>query len=230
VVLDDHSRYLLGLFGTSDTKAAPVQEKLTGIFRRDGMPEAMLMDHGTPWWNMQSAWGWTWLTVWLMKQGVRIYLSGYRHPQTQGKIERCNGSLEKALVKRGKPEGQSWQEWLEEYRQEHNHVRPHEALQMEVPAKRWTPSPRPYREEPAPWDYPDPANVRKVRESGGVSLRSRAYFISRALIGEQVQLEFLEKRVLVWYCRTLVREFDLETGESYPVGTQDLQKARTQGF
>jgi len=93
VVLDDHSRYLLGLFGTAGTKAEPVQKNLTAIFRRDGLPEAMLMDHGTPWWNAQSSSGWTWLTVWLMKQGIRVYLSGYRHPQTQGKIERCNGSL-----------------------------------------------------------------------------------------------------------------------------------------
>jgi transposase InsO family protein len=230
VVLDDHSRYLLGLFETPGTKAAPVQENLIRIFRRDGLPEAMLMDHGTPWWNMQSASGWTWLTVWLMKQGIRLYLSGYRHPQTQGKIERCNGSLEEAMRKRPKPEGQSWQSWLDDYREEYNHVRPHEALQMEVPAQRWVPSPRQFRKEEAAWEYPDPANVRKVRENGGVCLRSQSYFISRALTGEHVQLEFLKDRVLVWFCRTLVREFDLQTGRSHPVPDEAMQKARTQGL
>ena len=51
------------------------------------------MDHGTPWWNMQAAAGWTWLTVWLMKQGIELHWSGYRHPQTQGKVERFHGEL-----------------------------------------------------------------------------------------------------------------------------------------
>lgn len=230
MVLDDHSRYLLGLFETAGTKAEPVQENLTAIFRRDGLPEAMLMDHGTPWWNMQSSSGWTWLTVWLMKQGIRLYLSGYRHPQTQGKIERCNGSLEAAMRKRPKPDGQSWQAWLDAYRQEHNHVRPHEALQMDLPARRWQPSSRAFLEKHEPWDYPDPVNVRKVRENGGVSLRGQSYFISRAFIGENVQLEFLEERVIVWFCRTLVREFDLLTGTSHAVADQPLQHARTHGL
>jgi len=230
VVIDDHSRYLLGLFATTSTQARPVQENLTTVFRRDGLPEAMLLDHGTPWWNMQSAAGWTWLTVWLMRQGIRLHLSGYRHPQTQGKIERCNGSLEAAMTKRPKPAGQSWRSWLEAYRQEHNHVRPHEALQMDVPAQHWKPSPRTFQPQQQPWEYPDPINVRKVRENGGVSLRGQSYFVSRALIGQNVQLEYLQNRLLVWFCRTLVREFDLQTGMSYAVQDQQMQRARTQGL
>jgi transposase InsO family protein len=230
VVIDDHSRYLLGLFATTSTQARPVQENLTTVFRRDGLPEAMLMDHGTPWWNMQSAAGWTWLTVWLMRQGIRLHLSGYRHPQTQGKIERCNGSLEAAMAKRPKPAGQSWRSWLEAYRQEHNHVRPHEALQMDVPAQHWKPSPRTFQPQQQPWEYPDPINVRKVRENGGLSLRGQSYFVSRALIGQNVQLEYLQNRLLVWFCRTLVREFDLQTGMSYAVQDQPMQRARTQGL
>jgi transposase InsO family protein len=230
VVIDDHSRYLLGLFATTSTQARPVQENLTTVFRRDGLPEAMLMDHGTPWWNMQSAAGWTWLTVWLMRQGIRLHLSGYRHPQTQGKIERCNGSLEAAMVKRPKPAGQSWRSWLEAYRQEHNHVRPHEALQMDVPAQHWKPSPRTFQPHQQLWEYSDPINVRKVRENGGVSLRGQSYFVSRALIGQNVQLEYLQNRLLVWFCRTLVREFDLQSGMSYAVQDQPMQRARTQGW
>jgi len=230
VVIDDHSRYLLGLFGTTSTKAQPVQESLTLIFQRDGLPEAMLMDHGTPWWNMQSSSGWTWLTVWLMKQGIRLYLSGYRHPQTQGKIERCNGSLEAAMSKRPKPDRQSWQAWLDAYRQEHNHVRPHEALRMDVPAQHWEPSRRPFQQEQKLWEYSDPVHVRKVRENGGVSFQGQSYFVSRALIGENVQMEFFEQRAVVWFCRTLVREFDLQTGASHPIQEQQMQRARTHGL
>jgi len=230
VILDDHSRYLLGLFATSGTKAEPVQKCLTAVFERGGQPEAMLMDHGTPWWNMQSQSGWTWLTVWLMKHGIRLYMSGYRHPQTQGKIERCNGSLERAMRKRPKPAEQDWQTWLDAYRHEHNHVRPHEALCMEVPASRWAPSQRTFVAQPEPWDYSDPSHVRKVRENGGVSVRGQSYFVSRAFVGEDVQLQFVENTVLVWFCRTLIREFDLVSKKSHIIDYGQLDRARSQGL
>jgi transposase InsO family protein len=230
VILDDHSRYLVGLFATMSTQAEPVQISLAKVFGEHGLPDAMLMDHGTPWWNMQSQAGWTWLTVWLMRQGIRLYMSGYRHPQTQGKVERCNGSLEAAMQKRPKPEAQSWQSWLDAYREEHNHVRPHAALKMEVPAKHWKPSSRSFLAEPKTWDYPDPDHVRLVRENGSIGLRGEVYFVSRSLIGEKVQLQFLEDRVLVWFCRTLVREFNLQTKTSLPIDYGQLDHARTHGL
>ena len=170
VLVDDHSRYLVGLFEMQSTQAEPVRDKLQSTFEHSGVPEAMLMDHGTPWWNAQSQSGWTWLTVWLMRQGIRLYLSGIRHPQTQGKVERLNGSMERAMQKRPKRESQSWQVWLDAHRQEHNHVRPHEALKMDVPAQHWKPSPRPFQRDPPPWNYADTQKVRLVRENGGISL------------------------------------------------------------
>ena len=230
--LDDHSRFLVGLFATGGTGGKGVQQCARQVFERDGLPDAMLMDHGAPWWNMQGTSGWTWVTVWLMKQGIRLYLSGYRHPQTQGKVERHHGSLETAMWKRPKPEGKSWQTWLDEYREEYNHIRPHEALQMAVPATRWQPSRRVFQgDEVKPWEYPNPALVRKVRENGGVHLDGRSYFVSRAFIGEAVQLEYLDdSRMVVWYCRTAIRELDLRTGKSHPVDNRELQRARSEGL
>ena len=77
--------------------------------------------------------GQTQLSLWLMRQGIRLYWSGIRHPQTQGKVERFHGSLQRAWERRGVP-GQNLQAWLDDYRWEHNHVRPHEALEMKTPA------------------------------------------------------------------------------------------------
>ena len=78
-VLDDCSRYVVVLQGTWSTRAEPVREQLQTAFQECGVPEAMLMDHGTPWWNMKAFTGATWLTLWLMKQGIRLYFSGYQH-------------------------------------------------------------------------------------------------------------------------------------------------------
>jgi transposase InsO family protein len=126
-VLDDHSRYLIALRGTWTTQAEAVREHLESAFSECGVPEAMLMDHGTPWWNARAPTGATWLTVWLMRQGIELHWSGYRHPQTQGKVERFHGSLQRAQGRRGVPE-QERQPWLDAYRDEYNQVRPHEAL------------------------------------------------------------------------------------------------------
>lgn len=230
-ILDDHSRYLVGLFALGSTEAEPVQRSLQTVFGEHGLPEAMLMDHGTPWWNTQSHWGWTWLTVWLMKQGIQLILSGYRHPQTQGKVERCNGALEAALCKRGKSGEEDWQLWLDKFRWEYNQVRPHEALGMDIPARHWKPSPKAYCALPPRWEYAAGSDIRKVRENGGVSLGGRSYFISRAFIGEYVQLQPVPRdRVVVWFCRTAIREFDLQSGASFPLDWGQNRRVLRQGF
>src|SRR5215471_13370873 len=65
-IIDDCSRFVLGLEALSGTKGGPVRQTLERIFRQDGVPEAILMDHGTPWWSSHNHWGWTQLTIWLM--------------------------------------------------------------------------------------------------------------------------------------------------------------------
>jgi transposase InsO family protein len=216
-VLDDHSRYLLGLEALPHTQGWLVRQRLEQIFGWAGLPEAMLMDHGVPWWNMQGA-GWTRLSVWLMQQGIRLYFSGYRHPQTQGKVERMHGSLQRALRKRQRPDRpEQWQGWLEEFRQQYNHVRPHEALQMRRPANVWQPSSRPFDPTPKRWEYAEGAWVCRVGTNGGLWISNKRWEVSRALAGEHVELERVGQRILVRYCRTTVREFDLDSGRSLPM-------------
>jgi transposase InsO family protein len=208
-ILDDHSRYAITLHGTWSSKADLVKERLEEAFQRCGVPEEMLMDHGTPWWNMKAATGWTWLTVWMMKQGIQLHFSGYRHPQTQGKVERFHGSLQAATQRRGWPWGEDRQRWLDEFRYEYNHVRPHEALGMKTPATVWNKSARKYQPPTPAWEYERGAEVRKLADQGQLHLSGRRWEISRALAGEWVKLVRLEGRILVYYCRSLVRELDL---------------------
>lgn len=216
-VLDDHSRYLLGLEALEQLQGGLVRQSLEQIFSWAGLPEAMLMDHGTPWWNMQGA-GWTRLSVWLMQQGIRLYFSGYRHPQTQGKVERLHGSLQRALRKRKRPDKpEQWQGWLDEFRQEYNHVRPHEALRMQRPANVWQPSSRRFDSTPKRWEYAAGAWVRRLGTNGGLWISNKRWEVSRALAGEAVELERVGQRILVRYCRTTVRELNLDSGQSLPV-------------
>ena len=128
-------------------------------------------------------------------------------------MERFHGELQRA-VERRRPAAQDLQTWLDEFRWEHNHVRPHEALGMETPASHWRPSARRYDPNPAAWEYPAGSRVLKVDSDGKITLHSEHWVVSRALKGERVRLVTIEQRVLVYYCRTLVRELDLSNQRS----------------
>ena len=172
-----------------------------------GVPEAMLMDHGTPWWSTYSIWGGTKLSLWLIRQGIQLRWGRIRHPQTQGKVERFHGSLQRALDRRG-PGAQDGQAWLDAYLGEYNHVRPHEALGMQTPATRWQPSPRHYDPQPRKWEYPAGAWVLKVDCQGTLEIRGKKWRVSQTLAGDWVQIVRVEQRMLVFYCNTLIRELD----------------------
>lgn len=217
-VLDDHSRYAVALENTGSTQAQGVQCVLERVFHDSGVPEEMLMDHGTPWFNTQGRLGWSQFTVWLMDQDVALHFSGRGHPQTQGKVERFHRSLTSALLRRGTPEQAQRQVWLDAFRQEYNCVRPHEALQMRTPHQVWQKSLRAYREQSVAWLYPAGSEVKEVDRTGQLRLQHRRYYISKALAGREVGLQEVGARILVHYRRTLVCELDPQQPRSFGAG------------
>ena len=217
-VIDDHSRYVIRLAQTGTTRSQAVRAQLERAFEECGLPESMLMDHGVPWWNGTAAKGWTELTVWLMGQGVRLHFGRYRHPQTQGKVERFHGALEMARRRRGLPGEEQRQAWLDEFRYEYNHVRRHEALGMRTPASVWQPSGRHYDPHPPEWEYEAGAEVQRLDRDGQLRLGRRSWPISEALSGQRVRLQRVgESTILVYYCQSLVREIDLAAQRSTAV-------------
>jgi transposase InsO family protein len=216
-VLDDHSRYLPALRQLGSTKMEGVRETLEGTFLECGLPEAMLMDHGTPWWNALGPFGITELSVWLMRQGVRLVFSGIRHPQTQGKIERMHGALQKAVRKRGADLLD--QNWLDRFRREYNHLRPHEALAMGTPCSHWKPSSRQFQNQPPEWEYPGSMQAVRLAGQGQLCWGGRRWEISNALRRQLVGLEQVGDRVIVYFCKTPVRELDLRSGTSSPISS-----------
>ena len=90
-VLDDHSRYLIALAANGSTDGEPVRDQLEEAFQRCGVPEGMLMDHGTPWWSTQAPSGRTHLSLWLMRQGIQLALeplSASANPGQSGTLPR----------------------------------------------------------------------------------------------------------------------------------------------
>lgn len=212
---DDHSRYLIVLKDLGSTQLAGVRQTLQQTFEKVGVPDSLLIDHGTPWWNGQSPWGITELTVWIMQQGIRLLYSGVRHPQTQGKVERMHGSLQRAV--RHRKASPDDQQWLDEFRYEYNHVRPHESLGMQTPSTRWQPSQRLYTANPKEWEYSTEMEVRQLDGDGRLFWQSRRWEISAALRRQKVGVQVIGNRAIVFFCKTPMRELDLTVGRSIAI-------------
>lgn len=217
-ILDDHSRYAVGLYALGKLSTAQAYPCLVQTFRRYGVPEAMLMDRGTLWWSAHNGWDLTRLSVQLIEQGIRLLYGRVAHPQTQGKVERFHRTLGAGLRHRGVPaQLEEWPAVLAEFRESYNQRRPHEALGMQRPAERYQPSSRPFQEPPREWAYPAGSDVRRLDCQGSLREKSRRWFVCEALAQQRVRVERFDGKLLVSYRHMYIREIDLESGRNRPL-------------
>ena len=189
-VLDDHSRYNLALRATMDMRTATVQDLLTEVFRRYGLPARMNMDNGSPWGSPGGdSRGLSALSLWLVRLGIQVSFSAPAHPQTNGKDERFHRSLKAEVLN-----GHTWidhahvQRAFDAWRMIYNHRRPHEGIGMAVPGARYRPSPRRFPETLPPIEYGPDDIVRLVRWGGRVTFQGRSLKVSNALRGLPIAL------------------------------------------
>jgi len=186
-VLDDHSRFAIGLLACGDEQAKTVQDALIELFRRYGLPERILCDNGPPWGHPETRY--TALGVWLLRVGVGMSHGRPCHPQTQGKDERFHRTLKAEVIQGRVFHGlDGCQRHFDQWREIYNHQRPHEALGLEVPAQRYRPSERPFPEVLPLWEYGVGDTVRKVQTDGSISFRGREHDVGQAFRGERVAI------------------------------------------
>jgi transposase InsO family protein len=217
-LLDDCSRYLHGLWPLRSTGGEGVKQTLEAYFREQGVPLSLLMDHGTPWFSTTNQQGLTWVSVWLLKQGVILRYSGVGHPQTQGKVERFHQTLKRRTRHRGEPTTMGeWVRWAIEFRHEYNFERPHESLGNKTPGEIYQAvNLRAYQEQPRDWEYTGGV-VKRLNTQGRLYYRQQTYFVSEALASERVRVDELDGKLLVTFRHMTVREIELRTGKSRAV-------------
>ena len=112
-----------------------------------------------------------------------------RHPQTQGKVERLHGTLEREWGDklRACPQSQ-FPEVLEQFRQRYNQVRPHESIQMKTPASLYTLSTRTRPKRLPSFPNPKGAIARNVEEHGAIGYKGTKYVLGKALAGQTVHV------------------------------------------
>jgi transposase InsO family protein len=214
--IDDHSRFALGLQACADEQEKTVRERLTAIFRRYGLPFAMLMDNGSPWGD-PTGWRHTLLSVWLMRLGIKVCHGRPYHPQTQGKDERFHRSLkEEVLDRKSFADLGACQTAFDRWRGIYNFERPHEALDLDTPSSRYRSSARSFPEKLAEIVYWPGDIVRKVDSGGYITFKSRYLRVGEPFRKQHVALRQAEtdSRLNVFFCEQQIGVIDLRTAKA----------------
>jgi transposase InsO family protein len=202
-VLDDHSRYLLAVRPCLDLTMATAWNILWDLFADVGLPDGLLCDNafGT------RGPGLSWFEAQLLRLGIRTLHGRPYHPETQGKIERLHGTLEREVWPRVR------RDTLDHFHDDVTHwrttvynlQRPHEALGDVPPLARWQPSSRPRPATLPEVTYPAGAVLRKASVDGAVSWKGYRILVGRGIVGQLVRVEERDTTIALYFADTEVR-------------------------
>ena len=186
-ILDDHSRFVLGLWWLPDLTDSSVLACWIDAAKQYGLPRETLTDHGSQFRMVEHTTSTFRTHLWAC--GVDHTQARVGHPQTQGKIERFWSTLQRELTPQLDVAPPSrWPVLMEQWRIQYNRRRPHEALNDATPASRYRTSPRRYVEPDRCARIGLPTSIyRPVSIKGEVSLGARPVTIGRGLFGWTVE-------------------------------------------
>ena len=211
-IVDDHSRFAVGLRACGKERGATVQAELTTLFERYGLPEAMVMDNGAPWRGPGATL--STLEVWLLRLGIHVRHGRPYHPQTQGKDERFHRTLQaEVLSNRAFVDLAHVQRHFDPWRDVYNLERPHDSLGLATPASRYQPSWRRWPTHLPQVEYGPTDAVRKVQARGEIYFAGRTFFIANALhrLPVAVRPASTEGTYEVFFCHHRIRTISLQS-------------------
>ena len=213
-VIDDCARYALGLEACADQRGESVRTRLLAIFGRYGLPAEILSDNGPPWGSLHDGTGraFTALGVWLIELGITIRHGRPYHPQTQGKDERFHRTLQAEVIGRRQFRDLAHvQRAFDAWRHVYNCERPHQALDLEVPIRRYSPRPRSLPERIEPYPYAAGCVMRRVAQTGTIGFAGYLWRVGKAFAGRDVALRPTDTDGLhdVFFCHQRVTTIDL---------------------
>lgn len=187
-VLDDSSRFLLTLSALPDQTLASIWSALWEAFGEYGLPQCLMTDNG-PAFRNNGTWRPSAFDARLMLLGVRpSHIRAY-HPQTQGKVERFHGTLQRDLgPKLARASLEEASGMLASYRDFYNWERPHEALGQRKPGSAYAASTRKRPERLPGHEIPSGAHARKVDAQGFFSFEGTLYKAGKGMAGQHVAI------------------------------------------
>jgi putative transposase len=207
-ITDNFSRYLLacqGLLSTATHLAKPV---FVRAFREHGLPERIRTDNGVPFATPTALGRLSALSAWWVRLGILPEPIEPGKPQQNGRHERMHRTLKAETTRPPAASLRAQQRKFNRFREQFNHLRPHEAIELATPASRHTPSARPFPEKLPPIEYPAHFETRYVSYNGGMRWRTNWVSVSRVLEGDYIGLEEVDTGTWdVYYGRLRVGRF-----------------------
>lgn len=204
-ISDHYSRYLLECEALESTSTDSTWSCFERVFQNYGLPTVIRSDNGTPF-SSRALYGWSQLSVWWLRLGIQLERIEPGCPEQNGRHERIHWTLKYEATRPSSPNLFHQQARFDSFRHSYNCFRPHEALNMKLPADLYKKSDARYPRVLPELDYPMHDLVRTVDSQGMVYLHKRKKFhLSAALVGEDVGLK--EVKEGIWQANFM--DFDL---------------------
>lgn len=231
-LLDDHSRFSLGVFGCGNQQRTTVKARFREVFERYGIPRSVYVDNGNPWGTKGQEQRHTRFTAWLLRHDISVIHGQPCHPQGRGKLERFHRTLKlEVLQDQQFASLRESQAAFDTWRNVYNLERPHEALAMAVPASRYRVSERQFEERTRAYEYSARFEVRHPNRYGQFSFHGTTYKVSEAF-GQQplgLAASGVDGIWDVYFCRFPIAVLDEHTQMTRGYRASDRRPHQPQG-
>ncbi len=211
-LIDNFSRKMLLGVALPSTNYEDARKWLEWAFRKHGLPDTIRSDNGTPF-AASGLTGLTQLSVWFIQLGIIHERIDKGHPEQNGRLERLHRTLKFELKNNSPKDMRDAQRIINEFINQYNNKRPHEALAFKVPNMVHTKSIKKYPTKiPAP-KYSKGMFVRKVQKRGIFSYDWKEYKLSGALVGEFIGLKLIDERTFeIFYYDKSIAKMSINDG------------------
>jgi putative transposase len=216
-ITDFASRYLLTCEALATTQEQFAFTAFERTFKEFGLPGAIRTDNGVPFASGHALYGLSKLSVWWLRLGIQIERIKPGHPQQNGRHERMHLTLKREATKPAAANVLQQQARFDAFVQQYNQDRPHQALEMKVPADLYVRSARVYRglEE---LTYPFHDGTFTVTQCGRICFKGHKVNLSQVFAGQNVGVTQVGERTwLVTFMQYDLGYFDDETCRLEPI-------------
>ena len=193
-ITDNYSRYLLRCQAVRPTGFDAVKPVFEAAFCEYGLPAAIRTDNGPPF-ATTTVGSLSRLSIWWLKLGIIPERIEPGKPAQNGRHERMHRTLKRDTASPPKRTWRAQQKAFDDFLDEYNQERPHEAIDMRTPAELYAPSTREYQLILPEVVYPDDMIIRSVKSQGDISWKNHHVYLSDTLAGELVGLRQIDDRI-----------------------------------
>ncbi|TET38419.1 MAG: IS481 family transposase [Anaerolineales bacterium] len=208
-VSDLSSRFILGVDAHPAISLEMTKRHFTQLFETYGMPNRIRTDNGALFASNALA-RLSRLSVWFIKLGIYPELIEPGKPHQNGVHERMRRTLKQEATIPPASSLRAQQRKFDDFREDFNQVRPHEAIGMKRPAEIFQSSSRTMPKRIEPYEYPGHYIVRRVSRAGTIRVFGKQFFVSNTLHEDYVGLEEVDDGVYdLFFCFYRIGRYDL---------------------